>query len=603
MAAKDVTVDRKPLGDLTLAAATHGANLDFTLDSNLGRSTIHGQGQTRLQGDYPVTAQVSFSNLTYAGLLPLFGSTAAGTGPTFDALAEGQLNIAGPAAKPDQLNGSLNVAKLVVSATPRSQPGNAAKQVTLQNQGPLVVSLNKQVLTVQSAHITGPATDLKIAGTVALNDKAPLNLQLNGNTSLKVMEDFNRDIYAAGSVTVQTAIRGTFAQPLITGQMKLQNASFNEVDLPNGISNANGVIQFNGTTAVIQDLKAESGGGVVQANGGVAYTNGVLRYGLRANAANVRIRQEGASIVASASLNLTGTSDRSLLGGTVTINRIAFNPKSDFGSLLSRSAPPVQTPSAPNGLLAGMKLDIRIRTANDVALQTALAQNLQADADLTLRGTLASPGMLGRVNVTSGKLIFFGTDYDVNSGSISFYNPVSIDPILDVDLETKAQGVDVILTVSGPVNNMKLTYRSDPPLQFTEIVALLAAGRTPTSDPTILANQPAPPPQSMQQMGESAIVSQAIASPLSDRLQRVFGVSKLKIDPAFTSGSSVPQARLTLQQQVATNVTFTYVTDVSQANSQLIRIEWSVNPQWSAVATRDETGRFGIDFFYKKQFR
>lgn len=602
--ARGLEVNKKALGDLTLKAETRGSDLHFNLDSDLGHSSIHGQGQARLQGDYPVTAQVSFSNLTYSGLLPLIGSASMGTAPNFDALAEGQMTISGPATKPDQLGGTLTVSKLVVTAAPRGTPGTAAKQLSVQNQGPVVVALNKQVLSVKSAHITGPSTDLNVTGTVALNDKAPLNLQVAANTDLKMLGDFDRDIYAAGSIALQVAIRGTFSQPLVNGQLKLQNASLNMVDLPNGISNANGVIQFNGTTAVVQNLTAESGGGLVKASGGIGFTNGILRYGLRANAANVRVRTpQGASVVASATLNLTGTSDRSLLGGTVTVNKISFNPRSDFGSLLSGAATPVETPSAPTGPIAGMKLDIRIRTAPDVALQTALAQNLQADADLTLRGTLTNPGMVGRINVTSGKLIFFGTQYDVNDGSVAFYNPLKIDPILNVDLETKAQGVDVLLTVSGPVDNMKLTYRSDPPLQFTEIVGLLAAGRTPTSDPTILANQPAPPPQSFEQMGESALVSQAVASPLSDRLQRVFGVSKLKIDPTFTGGSQLPQARLTLQQQVATNVTFTYITDVTQANSQIIRVEWSVNPQWSAVATRDQTGRFGIDFFYKKQFR
>ena len=119
----------------------------------------------------------------------------------------------------------------------------------------------------------------------------------------------------------------------------------------------------------------------------------------------------------------------------------------------------------------------------------------------------------------------------------------------------------------------------------------------------MLARQPTAPQQSFQQMGESAIVSQAIANPISGRLQRVFGVNKLKIDPTFTSGSELPQARLTLQQQIASNVTFTYITNLAQANSQIIRVEWAVNEQWSAIATREETGRFGVDFFYKRKFR
>ena len=199
--------------------------------------------------------------------------------------------------------------------------------------------------------------------------------------------------------------------------------------------------------------------------------------------------------------------------------------------------------------------------------------------------------------------MFFGSKYRVSSGSIAFYNPVRIEPVLNVTLETQAKGVDVVLTVTGPIDNMKLSYTSDPPLQFQEIVSLLASGKTPTSDPTLLANQPSQPQQSFQQMGETAIVSKALADPVASRLQRVFGVSQLKIDPTFTNGSDLPQARVTLQQQVATNLTFTYVTALDDPNTQVVRIEWALNPQWSAMANRDENGMFSINFMYKKQFR
>jgi translocation and assembly module TamB len=83
----------------------------------------------------------------------------------------------------------------------------------------------------------------------------------------------------------------------------------------------------------------------------------------------------------------------------------------------------------------------------------------------------------------------------------------------------------------------------------------------------------------------------------------VFGVSQLRIDPTFASGSALPAARLTLQQRVANTVTFTYSQDLSQSNSELIRVEWALSPKFSAVATRDENGIFGVDFFYKRQYR
>ena len=176
--------------------------------------------------------------------------------------------------------------------------------------------------------------------------------------------------------------------------------------------------------------------------------------------------------------------------------------------------------------------------------------------------------------------------------------------MLNIDLETKARGIDVTLTVSGPLNKLNLTPRSDPPLQFNEIVALLATGRTPTSDPTLLAQQSAAP-QSWQQMGASALLGQAIASPVAGRLQRFFGVSQLRIDPTSPAPAceNNPQARLTLEQQVTPAITFTYITNVTQSNPEVVHVEWAFASRWSAVALREENGLFGLDIFYKRRFR
>jgi len=89
--------------------------------------------------------------------------------------------------------------------------------------------------------------------------------------------------------------------------------------------------------------------------------------------------------------------------------------------------------------------------------------------------------------------------------------------------------------------------------------------------------------------------------PVAGRLQRFFGVSQLKIEPQVSGTSGTPQATLTLKQQITREVTFTYIQDVTQGNSQIIRMEWAINPRWSAVAARDLTGEFNVDLFYKKR--
>ena len=250
-----------------------------------------------------------------------------------------------------------------------------------------------------------------------------------------------------------------------------------------------------------------------------------------------------------------------------------------------------------------MKLDVQVRTSSGTAVRAAVAQSLQMDANLHIQGSASQPGVTGRIAISEGKLVFLNSTYTVNSGTITFFNPIRIDPILDLSLETQAQGVDVTLRVTGSIDNMKLSYTSNPPLQFEEVVGLLAAGQTPTSDPTLLANQPAQPPQSFQEMGESAVVGQALADPIANQMQRVFGLTQFKIDPTFANGQDLPQAQLSLQQQVTSRVTLTYSTPVESGGEQAVSGQYLINPQWSVSATRDQFGLFSIKLMYKKQFK
>ena len=80
-------------------------------------------------------------------------------------------------------------------------------------------------------------------------------------------------------------------------------------------------------------------------------------------------------------------------------------------------------------------------------------------------------------------------------------------------------------------------------------------------------------------------------------------MSKLRIDPTLSGVENNPQARLTLEQQVSSTLTFTYITNVTNSNPQVVRVEWAMSPQWSAVALREENGLFGVDFFYKRRFK
>jgi translocation and assembly module TamB len=602
--ANSLEIGGRIIGDTRFTAQSHNDAVALRFDSNAANAAIQGIGTLHLGGDYPMEATVGFRDADLRSIAALALKPEESASLNFEGTLRGEVSLRGPALHPERIEGDLNVEQLVLRPASGSQFARALPGFSLTNDGPIRARVSTALLRIESAKIKAPQTNLSLSGTAAFQAGTPgvLDFHARGDVNLAVARSFSDDLTASGVLSLDAAIGGQWTAPDLRGRAVMRNGEFRYGDFSNGLSNVTGEIQFTGSRATVESLTAETGGGRLSATGFAALSGSSLNFRIEAQARGVRVRYpEGVSSLSDAALIFSGTPERSQVSGNITVSRVAITPRADAASILAASAEPLKTASAGNSFLSNMNLDVQISTAADVALQTSLTQSIEADASLRLRGTVTSPAVLGRINVTQGELIFFGNKYTINQGSISFFNATRIEPVLNFDLETKARGVDVVLTVSGPMNKLNMSYRSDPPLQFSEIVALLATGRTP-SDPT-LALSSTSQPQSFEQLGASALIGQAIANPVAGRLQRFFGVSRLKIDPQLTGLTASPQARLTVEQQVTPELLFTYVTDVSSTSTQLIRVEWAFNPRWSAILVRDENGYVALDFAWKKGFR
>jgi translocation and assembly module TamB len=595
-----LSLGKQNIGGLNFSARTKQSNVTFSLNSNLAQTDIHASGTAQLTANYPTHAEVTFKNVRYQNVARLINQHQDMRAP-LHALVEGYISVNGPVLNTNLLAGKVELSRLEISSNPPSN--GSSESVTLKNDEPVVASLAKGVLNVERFAIRGRDTSLDLTGSVDLiNPQDALQLNVAGSLDLGILQQMDDDFYSSGKLTLKTDLAGSLASPILNGQIALQNANINYANLPNVISSANGVILLSGKTAAVKNLTAESGGGKLEVSGTVGLTPEQLIYNLRAKATHVRTRYDNASITSSATITLNGNSGRSVLSGRATVEKLAYSSSSDLGSLLSSSASPPSMSSEPSALLAGMRLDIAITTASDLRISSSYVEKLDVNSNLVVRGTAAEPGVLGHLNITDGQLVFFGNTYNVNTGSINFYNASAIRPELNLSLETVAQGVDITLNVKGPISDMKLTYSSDPPLTFEQIVQLLATNTTPF-DPTIAAHQPPEPQQSASQMGESAVLGQALANPLASRLQRVFGLSQFKIDPSVAGTNGQPTAKVTLSQKIANNITFTYITDVSQTNSEIVRVEWDLSAKTSAVALRDYNGNVSVQLFHKLRVR
>ncbi len=267
---------------MTATASTRGNTVDFNLTSDLAHSTIKADGSVQLAANYPVNARLNFSNVTYRGLSPLLS-----TAPPqpFDATLEGQVSVSGPATDTAKLSGTLELTKLEAHSTPAAALGPQPRvNLDLKNTGNIVAALNNGTVTVRDFRLSGRDVNLTVSGTASIVAPQALRLRVDGNVNLEMLEAFSPEIYSSGSIALNASVNGTAASPDVTGQLQLQKASFNMLEMPNGISNATGSIAFTGTEAYIQNIAGESGGGKVTLSGTVAYGGPQMQFRVQAAA-------------------------------------------------------------------------------------------------------------------------------------------------------------------------------------------------------------------------------------------------------------------------------------------------------------------------------
>jgi len=456
--------------------------------------------------------------------------------------------------------------------------------VELHNSEPIRLALNNNLVRVESFHLVGTDTQLDARGSVELGANPRMNLRADGRLNLKLIQSLNSDLNSSGLVDMNIRIGGTFTKPDIVGQVTISNGALSLIDFPNGLSKINGRLSFDQERIQVQSLTAQTGGGEVRIGGFANYYPRVV-FDISVQGQDIRMRYpQGVSSTADLNLKLAGSLNSSTLSGDVTITRFAFNNQFDIGNFISTAnrAPEVPRASPVNNV----RFNIHVVSTPQLQVQSSLAK-VAGNADLQIRGTPADPVVLGRINLTEGMFDFNGASYRLDRGDVTFLNPVHTDPIIDIAATTRVRDYDITFRIAGQVSKtLKPTFSSDPPLPEADIINLLAFGQT-REEAQIAATQGS---STMTETVSNTILGQAFNSAVSDRVSKLFGVSRVKISPEVGSAQTNPTAQITIEQQVSNKVTVTYISNLTQSSQQSIFVEYYIDRNVSVIAGRDQYG-------------
>src|SRR6202140_4654625 len=379
---------------------------------------------------------------------------------------------------------------------------------------------SRDSLQIEPAQCRGPDTDIRIGGNIGFAEHATMNLRLNGGLDLRLLAGISPGLTIGGPAQINVTSEGTLHGPHITGRIHIANVNARVADFPTGLSNMNGNFIFDDTRFFFNDLTAQAGGGTLHLSGSVTYTERPLRYDITARSDGTRIRYpEGMSWLTGGSLRLTGTTDGGLLSGRVTVQRVTLTQGLEVAGVLVSTKEGISGPSTSSTFLRNLQFDIQAASAPDARMEWPGAE-LDAEADIRVRGTWEHPILLGHIHVLSGDLLFHGNRYKVARGDINFANPFRLDPVVNVEASTTIQQYEITLNFNGPASKLTLAYRSDPPLPGNDIVTLLALGQT-SQESTLRTASGA----QSGSAGASALLLEAVSSQVGGRLEKLFCIT------------------------------------------------------------------------------
>ena len=577
---RDLMLDREPTGDLFLQATTKERELVVNGHSQFPKGSLMVDGTIGMQGDYPAAISAHMDHLDLDALWRAY----LGDQLTGHSAVVGTVTLQGPLRYTNQWRLDGNLTDVTVDV----------EYAKLHNEGPLRFTYADRTLQIPAVHMVGEGTDVTGHGAIYYADAHRLDFAADGKVDLRLLGGIDPELTSSGQADIHMTLGGTVRDPLPQGTIQIANGAANFAGIPSGLSEMNGTLVFTRDRIHIEQLTGRAGGGSLELKGEATNYNQQFNFNLTAIGKDVRLRYPpGVSSMATAELHWVGSKSSSTVSGDVLVTKLAVTPGFDFGSYLERSRQSGEITPA-NSPLYNVKLDVAVRTAPELQMKTAVAR-LSGDADLKLRGSAARPSVLGRADILEGDATFNGIKFRLERGDITFANPVAIEPQVNLQATTHVRNYDLDVTVTGTPDRLNVNYRSEPPLPKSDIITLLALGRTSEESE-----------QLQQQSGQTLfndeatnlIINQAINTAVGNRMQKLFGVSRIKIDPQGLTTETNPTGRgpqITIEQEFANNLSLSYSTNVAQSSQQIIQGEYYFNRNVSVLGTRDQNGVVSFD--------
>ncbi len=565
--------------DISGGAGGRKANVHLALQG--GKMDM--KGQALLDGAMPWKAQVVLKNGEYDFLVASLFKTAP---PDLLVNLQGSGSFSG-----NFLSGTGKTGKNINGSLVLNQLAFTAFGQSFSTRVPARFDLNDGTLTMRQFSLAGGRTDVSLSGSVVLGQD--FNLSVEGKSSLIPFKGLSRQInLLTGEANYVFQIGGNWNSPKISGGLSLSDVALGIRGVPQNLRIISAYMYMDENKIVLEQLAAKTGGGDANVTG-VIYLEKLrpARFYLDSIVNNVGVSTEGVDATFDGNLSVSGDRKGRTVAGEIFVKKASYSKNVDWKAFILRKR--ATLPPSPRSFQATTGLNIRVYGSSLMVKNNVVRAPLSGD--ITIRGTLANPIPLGRVEAASGDVYFRNTEFTIEHASVIFSDPNRINPSLDVMASTTIKGYEINVSAAGTLDHMALSFSSQPQLEQMDILSLLTTGNFGGASPGIEGGVGA--------SEASSFITGQFEDVITKRLKSITGVDRFQIDPYVSTTTGTVTPRITVSKRLLGDKLFVIYSAPIGTEEQIIRLEYAVTPSVSIVGTRDDTGDMGGDLKYQFRFR
>ncbi len=549
------------------------AAIDATLQD--GRVTL--KGQALLEGDLPWRADIELKNGRFDYLVSPFLTNVP---PDLFVSLQGRGEFTGTKKA---INGTLVLNQLAFTAFGQN----------FSAERPASLDVHDKTLTLRSLALSGAQTDVQISGSIALGKYYDVDIE--GKSSLAPMKSFLKQAnMLSGDSSYVFHVGGAWGKPDVSGDLSLSNAVIGITGMPANVRIMSAYMYIDENRIVLQEFSSKVGGGQLDATG-IIYLSGLkpAKYYFDGVLKDAGVSVEGLEATLDGNFVVRGDPDSRSLTGEVFVRKAAYRKNLDLKGLIFKKK--VVRPPSPRSFEATTGLSMRIYGSRNIMVANNVAR-APLSVDLTVRGTLANPIPLGRIEASRGKIYFRNTEFSIEHASVIFADPNRINPTLDIMSSATIRGYSITVNMAGTASGLNLAFSSQPYLQESDILSLLTTGNFSGAASTGLEG-------GVDYSEASSFLAGQFQSVITSRLKSITGFERFEIAPYVSTRTGTVAPRVTVSKRLLGDKLFVIYSAPIGTEEQVIRMEYAVSPKISIVGVRDDTGDLGGDVEFRLRFR